>query len=123
MLHKFLLFYINYLGKQEEIPPPIEKTINKTISTANQTLKQRLNSIVLKTLQENTGRDRQMMMHQTQDAWKKKLMYNTRVIRTTRECQTVIEDIMNRKDAKTMMNAVTSDSEGKITCKTFYAKI
>ncbi|XP_030749258.1 uncharacterized protein LOC115877248 [Sitophilus oryzae] len=40
--------------------PPTKPTNN------NQTLKQRINSLVLKTLQENTGRDRQTMLNQQQ---------------------------------------------------------
>ncbi|XP_066251483.1 egalitarian protein homolog isoform X1 [Euwallacea similis] len=69
----------------------------------NQSLKQRINNLVLKTLQENTvfipGRDRQTMLNQQpyNDTWKIKLFQNTRVICSVKECQMVIEDILQRK--------------------------
>jgi exonuclease 3'-5' domain-containing protein 1 len=64
----------------------------------NQTLKQRINNLVLKTLQENTGKERQTLLnHQAHnESWKVKLFQNTRVICSVRECQMVIEDIMGK---------------------------
>lgn len=52
----------------------------------------------MKTLQENTGRERQTLLnHQTHnESWKVKLFQNTRVICSIRECQMVIEDIMSK---------------------------
>lgn len=78
--------------------PVVNDRPSLKIGNSNQTLKQRLNSIVLKTLQENTGRDRQIMMHQNQDSWKAKLMHNTRVICSVRECQMIVDDIMNKRN-------------------------
>ncbi|XP_019763766.2 uncharacterized protein LOC109540050 [Dendroctonus ponderosae] len=68
----------------------------------NQSLKQRINNLVLKTLQENTGRDRQSMLNQQpyNDTWKIKLFQNTRVICSVRECQMVTDDILARKNSK-----------------------
>uniref|UniRef100_A0A6P7FEZ2 Uncharacterized protein LOC114328693 n=1 Tax=Diabrotica virgifera virgifera TaxID=50390 RepID=A0A6P7FEZ2_DIAVI len=63
--------------------PPV-----KPNSTYNQSLKQRINNLVLKTLQENTGREqRQGMMNQHithTDSWKTKLFQNTRVVHDCR---------------------------------------
>ncbi|CAG9861325.1 unnamed protein product [Phyllotreta striolata] len=77
-----------------------QKPPSKSNSTYNQSLKQRINNLVLKTLQENTGRERQSMMNQhathTMDSWKTKLFQNTRVICTTKECQVVIDDLITR---------------------------
>lgn len=66
----------------------------------NQSLKQRINSLVLKTLQENTGRERQSLLSQTQnygESWKVRLFQNTRVICSVRECQMIIDDIVQRR--------------------------
>lgn len=72
--------------------PPI-----KPSPTYNQTLKQRINNLVLKTLQENTGRDRQSLLNpQFNDTWKTRLFQNTRVICSAKECQMVIDDIMSK---------------------------
>lgn len=82
--------------------PPIsqiesQKSLNKPSPTYNQSLKQRINNLVLKTLQENTGRDRQTLLNpQYNDTWKTRLFQNTRVICSPKECQMVTEDIMNR---------------------------
>ncbi|KAJ8931756.1 hypothetical protein NQ314_015288 [Rhamnusium bicolor] len=90
---------------QNQQPPQIEpqKPANKQASTYNQTLKQRINNLVLKTLQENTGRDRQNLLnHQAHsDSWKAKLFQNTRVICSMRECQMVIDDIMSKATPRT----------------------
>uniref|UniRef100_A0A1Y1JWE7 3'-5' exonuclease domain-containing protein n=1 Tax=Photinus pyralis TaxID=7054 RepID=A0A1Y1JWE7_PHOPY len=75
----------------KEDPPKPAKNANY-----NQSLKQRINTLVLKTLQENTGRDRQNLLNQTQnytDSWKVKLLQNTRVVCSVRECNSVIADI------------------------------
>ncbi|KAF5290110.1 hypothetical protein FQA39_LY14891 [Lamprigera yunnana] len=65
----------------------------------NQTLKQRINTLVLKTLQENTGRDRQNLLNQSQnyaESWKVTLFQNTRVVCSIRECQMIIDEITNK---------------------------
>ncbi|XP_056636056.1 uncharacterized protein LOC130444815 isoform X1 [Diorhabda sublineata] len=84
------------------LSPTFQKPSIKSNSTYNQSLKQRINTLVLKTLQENTGREqRQSMMNQHithTDSWKTRLFQNTRVICTTRECQLVINDIMNKEE-------------------------
>lgn len=79
----------------------------------NQSLKQRINNLVLKTLQENTGRERQTLLNQNQnysESWKVRLFQNTRVICSLRECQMVIDEIMVK--AKPQENGVQNgDSE------------
>lgn len=86
----------------DNLQPPLpqaefQKPINKVVPTYNQSLKQRINNLVLKTLQENTGRDRQSLLNsQYNDTWKTRLFQNTRVICSTKECQMVIDDIMNK---------------------------
>ncbi|XP_030749051.1 uncharacterized protein LOC115877101 [Sitophilus oryzae] len=90
--------------------PPTKPTNN------NQTLKQRINSLVLKTLQENTGRDRQTMLNQQQpysDAWKVKLFHNTRVICNIRECQMVIDEIMSRNTNNKDQKNSSANNEDK----------
>ncbi|KAI4455306.1 egalitarian isoform b [Holotrichia oblita] len=98
-----------------EEPPTPSATVNNNNSVEkqpkilnnNQTLKQRINNLVLKTLQENTGRDRQSMMNQNQnytESWKVTLFQNTRVICNVRECQMVIDQIMNRKTSHIQHN-------------------
>lgn len=65
----------------------------------NQSLKQRINNLVLKTLQENTGRERQTLLNQNQnysESWKVRLFQNTRVICSLKECQMVIDEIMSK---------------------------
>lgn len=96
---KGVSFRLERYGKQ-----PPEETNDRQKSTANQSLKQRINSLVLKTLQENTGRERQNLLNQNQnctsDSWKVRLFQNTRVVCSVRECQVIVEEIMNRSNQK-----------------------
>ncbi|CAH0549436.1 unnamed protein product [Brassicogethes aeneus] len=86
------------LGKEEQ-PTPLESR-PKVTPNNNQSLKQRINNLVLKTLQENTGRERQNFINQNNvpnsESWKIKLFQNTRVICSTRECQMVIDEILSK---------------------------
>ncbi|CAG9770035.1 unnamed protein product [Ceutorhynchus assimilis] len=109
------------IGKQQQQEPevaikdeaqgpntvPLGKPVNY-----NQSLKQRINNLVLKTLQENTGRDRQTMLNQQlySDSWKTNLFQNTRVICSTRECQMVIDEIMNKKFNKPRNSSQNSNN-------------
>lgn len=84
------------LTKQNSESEQTDVKPNKNVMY-NQTLKQRINNLVLKTLQENTGRERQTLLNQNQnysESWKVRLFQNTRVICSLRECQMVIEEIM-----------------------------
>ncbi|KAG5870117.1 hypothetical protein JTB14_026000 [Gonioctena quinquepunctata] len=76
-----------------------QKSGIKPNSTYNQSLKQRINNLVLKTLQENTGRERQNFLNQNMphtDSWKTKLFQNTRVVCSIRECQMITDDILKK---------------------------
>lgn len=79
--------------EKQTSPPPPPPTVNNKVSTANQSLKQRINSLVLKTLQENTGRDRLNNQSYHQESWKVKLFQNTRVVCSVRECQMIVDEI------------------------------
>lgn len=85
-------------SKSPKEEPPAETKPNKNVMY-NQSLKQRINNLVLKTLQENTGRERQTLLNQNQnynESWKVRLFQNTRVICSLRECQVVIDEIMSK---------------------------
>nr|XP_022901786.1 uncharacterized protein LOC111414625 [Onthophagus taurus] len=87
---------LNSSDEKKHQDVPMERP--KPISTQNQSLKQRINTLVLKTLQENTGRDRQNMISQSQnytESWKVSLFQHTRVICTIKECQMVIDPLIN----------------------------
>ncbi|XP_055690856.1 uncharacterized protein LOC129794210 isoform X2 [Lutzomyia longipalpis] len=109
---------------------PVEKTPAK-----NQTLKQRINSLVIKTLAENLEKDKQAMSalqagnaanmgdgkaqntnsaHMNNyfvgDTWKIKVLQNTRVIATIKECLFVTEAIL--KSAANDQVVISFDCEG-----------
>lgn len=106
---KGVSFRLDRFAKQnseEEQNVDKPSTISKS-TNHNQTLKQRINTLVLKTLQENTGRERQSLLNQTQnssDSWKVKLFQNTRVICSVRESQMVIEEIMSKPTKNPKLN-------------------
>ncbi|KAI5633634.1 3'-5' exonuclease domain-containing protein [Phthorimaea operculella] len=94
---------------------------------ANQTLKQRINSIVIKNLAENMVRDRvnnhlnarapeetngtpSLRNNVMGDAWRQKVLQCTTVIASARECATLIDSIMNPK--RTSKPIVSFDCEG-----------
>lgn len=94
---KAVNFQLGQVGKEEE-QSPVEKP-QRTLAQ-NQTLKQRINSLVLKTLQENTGRERHSMTSEVTnntDFWKAKLLQNTRVVCSVKECREVVDDIVYKK--------------------------
>ncbi|XP_041971580.1 egalitarian protein homolog [Aricia agestis] len=92
---------------------------------ANQTLKQRINSIVIKNLAENMVRDRvnnhlnrSEEMNGTAttrnsmmgEAWRQKVLQSATVITSVRECMTLIDSIMSSK--RTTKPIVSFDCEG-----------
>lgn len=113
------------------VQPPAEKPVAK-----NQTLKQRINSLVIKTLAENLEKDKQAMsalqgananlgeggkssqnsspVHVNNyfvgDTWKIKVLQNTRVIATIKECSFVCEAIL--KSAVNDQVVISFDCEG-----------
>lgn len=104
----------------EKPPPSPERSINTSPNHGykNQSLKQRINSLVLKTLQENTGKDRQALMNPNvnnfTDSWKIKVIQNTRVICSVKECKQVIDEIMSSRVNKKTDNDQWEFSENKV---------
>ncbi|XP_070150749.1 egalitarian protein homolog [Polyergus mexicanus] len=94
---------------------PVESNNNNSppVSLQQQSLKQRFNTIVMRTLADNTERDRSLQTAQMGDAWKLKVLQQTRVIATPRESLQVIEDIINpRKPPPDGKVIVSFDCEG-----------
>ncbi|XP_059613250.1 uncharacterized protein LOC132259574 [Phlebotomus argentipes] len=113
-------------------PPAVQPAPEKP-SAKNQTLKQRINSLVIKTLAENLEKDKQAMsalqggatandgksqnsspVHVNNyfvgDTWKIKVLQNTRVIATIKECLFVTEAIL--KSAVNDQVVISFDCEG-----------
>ncbi|XP_031840590.1 egl_like_exo domain-containing protein [Nomia melanderi] len=83
------------------------------VSLQQQTLKQRINTLVMKTLADNTEKDRSLQVAQMGDAWKLKVLQQTRVIVNPRESLQIIEDIINpRKPPPDGKIVVSMDCEG-----------
>ncbi|CAK1541450.1 unnamed protein product [Leptosia nina] len=105
---------------------PVESPRVTQANIANQTLKQRINSIVIKNLAENMVRDRvnnhlnarcSEEMNGTTvrnnfmgEAWRQKVLQSTTVLASARECATLIDSIMNPK--RTGKCIVSFDCEG-----------
>jgi exonuclease 3'-5' domain-containing protein 1 len=86
-------------------PPSLQSSHEK------QSLKQRVNSIVMKTLAENTGRDRTPAGHESPtkevtSPSKMRVLQSTRVISSTKESIIVVNDIMSSQ------KVVSLDLEG-----------
>lgn len=93
--------------------PSIESNNTSPISLQQQTLKQRINTLVMKTLADNTEKDRSLQTMQMGDAWKLKVLQQTRVIVNPRESLQIIEDIINpRKPPSDGKIVVSFDCEG-----------
>ncbi|GAB0089948.1 5'-Nucleotidase, C-terminal [Sergentomyia squamirostris] len=114
-------------------PTPAAQPVEKT-PAKNQTLKQRINSLVIKTLAENLEKDKQAMSalqsanaanigdikanststhvnnYFVGDTWKIKVLQNTRVIATIKECLFVTEAIL--KSAVNEQVVISFDCEG-----------
>ncbi|KYN32392.1 Exonuclease 3'-5' domain-containing protein 1 [Trachymyrmex septentrionalis] len=94
--------------------PAVESNNNSPpVSLQQQSLKQRFNTIVMRTLADNTERDRSLQAAQMGDAWKLKVLQQTKVIATLRESLQVTEDIINpRKPPPDGKVVVSFDCEG-----------
>lgn len=84
---------------QQPSPPSLTPT-NTTTTSSNQqqSLKQRINTLVLKTIQANTGRDKGLFQQQldsgnNREQWKMRLLQNTRVVCNVKECQMVVREL------------------------------
>ncbi|XP_026488831.1 egalitarian protein homolog [Vanessa tameamea] len=106
---------------------PIESPRGPQANIANQTLKQRINSIVIKNLAENMVRDRvnnhlnaraseetnglmSIRNNMMGEAWRQKVLQSATVIANVRECATLVDSIMNVK--RTTKSIVSFDCEG-----------
>ncbi|KYN08504.1 PREDICTED: uncharacterized protein LOC108773269 [Cyphomyrmex costatus] len=94
--------------------PAVESNNNSPpVSLQQQSLKQRFNTIVMRTLADNTERDRSLQTAQMGDAWKLKVLQQTKVIATLRESLQITEDIINpRKPPPDGKVVVSFDCEG-----------
>ncbi|XP_068082363.1 egalitarian protein homolog isoform X2 [Anabrus simplex] len=93
--------------------------VQHTVCLQNQTLKQRINSLVMKTLADNTERDRSYAAtslandgaNSGGENWKVKVLQATRVVVSVKESLQIVEDVMSR--AKLGKNvAISFDCEG-----------
>ncbi|XP_015178535.1 PREDICTED: uncharacterized protein LOC107067479 [Polistes dominula] len=98
---------------QNASPTPVESNNNcPLVSLQQQTLKQRINTLVMKTLADNTDKDRSLQSIQKGDAWKLKVLQQTRVIVNTKESLQIVEDIINPRKARADNNVISFDCEG-----------
>ncbi|XP_023289382.1 uncharacterized protein LOC105704283 [Orussus abietinus] len=79
----------------------------------SQSLKQRINMLVMKTLVDNTDKDRSIQSAQVGDAWKLRVLQQTRTVSNAKECLQIVTDIMNpRKTPPDGKNVISFDCEG-----------
>jgi len=79
------------------LTPPMSPPLPKPLK--NQSLKQRINSLVMKTIAENTERNNKTTNgHDDSDAWKGKILNNVKAIVTSiKECSNIVDRILARK--------------------------
>lgn len=100
-------------SSQTASPTPVEANNNcPLVSLQQQTLKQRINTLVMKTLADNTDKDRSLQSIQKGDAWKLKVLQQTRVIVNPKESLQIIEDIINPRKPRADSNVISFDCEG-----------
>ncbi|XP_034937623.1 egalitarian protein homolog [Chelonus insularis] len=98
-----------------DVFPPVEVNCNTSASPINiqqQTLKQRINSLVMKTLADNTEKDRSSHNVQVGDAWKLKILQKTKLVVNVKECTRIIDEIMNPRNSIRDKVVVSFDCEG-----------
>lgn len=116
------IFYIPALVKKQSSDSSEDSNMSQDANrnraqNPNQSLKERINSLVLKTLQENTGRENRQNMLNNQntllhsDSWKSKVFQNTRVICSEKDCQMVVNDIMRKNQQSAKKNMGHEDEE------------
>ncbi|XP_022189751.2 egalitarian protein homolog [Nilaparvata lugens] len=91
----------------------IQQSTSPQVILQNQTLKQRINSLVMKTLADNTEKDRNLVasnvvngMNVTEN-WKAKVLSSTRVVVNVKEGAQIVDEIMSQGEA-----VVSFDCEG-----------
>lgn len=83
------------------------------VSLQQLTLKQRINTLVMKTIADNTEKDRNLQTPYFGDTWKLKIVQQTKVIVNLRESARIIDDIMNSQPSSVDGKVVVSfDCEG-----------
>lgn len=101
------------------------------MSIVNQTLKQRINSIVIKNLAENMVRDKinttqkpaeetpaattprsSLNSHYLSEAWRQRILQSTVVITSVKDCATIVDRIMSPKVRGGKPAAISFDCEG-----------
>ncbi|EEB12082.1 conserved hypothetical protein [Pediculus humanus corporis] len=117
-------------NNQTEIPYSPQKTTGSLTppSIQNQTLKQRINSLVMKTLADNSEKDKNLVQNLNNynssgvtEQWKIKIMSVTKVINTIKESNQIIDDILSKaKEGSEVVVSVDCEginlgSKGKLT--------
>ncbi|KAG8034029.1 hypothetical protein G9C98_008510 [Cotesia typhae] len=83
------------------------------VNLQQQTLKQRINTLVMKTLAANTEKDRNLHNPQVGEAWKVKILQKTKIIVNVRECVRIVDEILNSPQLSPDEKiAVSLDCEG-----------
>ncbi|KAF6200505.1 hypothetical protein GE061_004948 [Apolygus lucorum] len=101
----------NSMNNNHNIEPepvsPRETTSSTTTNLQKMSLKQRVNSLVMKTLADNTEKDRSLAaMSVNGENWKSKVLQSTKVVANVKECSNLVEDIIN------VGEAISFDCEG-----------
>ncbi|XP_014251079.1 uncharacterized protein LOC106667543 [Cimex lectularius] len=95
----------NVNNNQLPLSPPSPKEVTNHLK--NMSLKQRVNSLVMKTLADNTEKDRNLAaMSVNGENWKAKVLQNTKVIANVKECSNLVDELMNSGEA------ISFDCEG-----------
>lgn len=83
------------------LTPPMSPPLPKPIPNNNQSLKQRINNLVMKTIAENTERNNKTSNgYDDSDAWKGKMLNSIKAIVTNiKECSNIVDRILARKSA------------------------
>ncbi|XP_014215546.1 uncharacterized protein LOC106644518 [Copidosoma floridanum] len=88
-------------------------SVSPPVSLQQQTLKQRINSLLIKTLAENTERDRSLQNAVIGEALKSKVSQQTKVVVSVKDCSAVVDELMyNRKSMVDGKCVVSFDCEG-----------
>lgn len=112
LTHSNLKILTNNNEVAEKVSPQISSVSSHK---QNLSLKQRINSLVMKTLADNTEKDRSLAASSVNngigsnstDNWKNKIVQSTRVIANVKESLQIIEEIMKKTNS-----AVSFDCEG-----------
>uniref|UniRef100_A0A1B6CQF4 3'-5' exonuclease domain-containing protein n=2 Tax=Clastoptera arizonana TaxID=38151 RepID=A0A1B6CQF4_9HEMI len=96
------------------VPPEVEPPQAQPNVLQNQSLKQRINSLVMKTLADNTEKDRNLATAvisnglNNSENWKTKVLQSTKVVVNVKESLLIVEDLLKQDTA----TAISFDCEG-----------